>query len=104
MHFSEESEGIHTEKEIWLTTIYTFLSKLVVTASFLPLLFLLSLKLAMILNIIWGFILLSVFSYSMAKQQKNSPFRAISEHVLIMAFVIVATYYLGTLIDKYIIT
>ena len=38
MHFSEESEGVHTNKEIWLTTIYTFFSKLVVTLSFLPLL------------------------------------------------------------------
>ncbi|NGX51823.1 MAG: hypothetical protein KR126chlam5_00110 [Candidatus Anoxychlamydiales bacterium] len=104
IHFSEESEGIHTEREIWFSTLFTFLSKLVVTTSFLPLLFLLSLKIAMILNIVWGFTLLSVFSYIIAKEQKNSPLRAISEHVLIMAFVIVVTYYVGTLIDKYIIT
>nr|NGX33471.1 hypothetical protein [Candidatus Anoxychlamydiales bacterium] len=64
----------------------------------------LPLKIAMVLNIAWGFMLLSVFSYVIAKEQKNSPFRAISEHVLIMAFVILATYYVGTLIDKYIIT
>ncbi|NGX33965.1 MAG: hypothetical protein K1060chlam1_00309 [Candidatus Anoxychlamydiales bacterium] len=104
IHFSEESEGIHSPKEIWLSTVYTFLSKLIVTSSFLPLLFLLSLQLSMILNITWGFILLSVFSYIIAKEQKNSPIKAILEHVLIMAFVIIVTFYLGTLIDKYIIT
>jgi len=104
MHFSEESEGIHTNTEIWLSTFYTFLSKVVITVSFLPLLFLKSIQLGMILNIVWGFLLLSVFSYVIAKQQKNSPFKAIFEHVLIMIFVIIATYYLGTLIDKYIIT
>jgi len=103
MHFSEESSGLHTETEIWFSTLFTFLSKLVVTSSFLPLLFIFHLKMAMILNVIWGFILLAVFSYVIAKEQKNSPLRAIFEHVFIMIFVILATFYLGTLIDKYII-
>ncbi|NGX35885.1 MAG: hypothetical protein K1000chlam1_00721, partial [Candidatus Anoxychlamydiales bacterium] len=88
MHFSEESEGVHTNKEIWLTTIYTFFSKLVVTLSFLPLLFAFSLKVGIMLNILWGFLLLSVFSYVIAKEQNNSPFKAILEHVSIMAAVI----------------
>lgn len=104
MHFSEESEGVHTEKEIWLSTFYTFLSKLIITISFLPMLFLLSLHLAMILNIIWGVLLLSIFSYTIAKQQNNSPLKAIVEHVSIMGFVILVTFYLGKLIDKFIIT
>ena len=100
MHFSEESQGIHTNKEIWLTTFYTFSSKLVVTLSFLPLLFIFSLQVGIILNIIWGFLLLSVFSYVIAKQQNNSPFKAILEHVLIMLIVILITFYLGRFIDK----
>ncbi len=103
MHFSEETEGVHSSLEIWLSTIYTFLSKLVVTSSFLPLLFLLSLHLSIVLNIIWGFILLSIFSYIIAKLQKNSPFKAIIEHVLIMIVVIIITFFLGKFIDKYII-
>ena len=104
MHFSEESEGIHSNQEIWLSTFYTFISKLIVTLSFLPMLFILPLHLAMVLNIFWGFVLLASFSYIIAKQQKNSIFKAIIEHVSIMGFVIVVTFYLGKLIDKYIIT
>ncbi|NGX63746.1 MAG: hypothetical protein KR126chlam6_01160 [Candidatus Anoxychlamydiales bacterium] len=100
MHFSEESEGIHTNKEIWLSTLFTFVSKIVVTSSFLPLLFLLPIHLALILNIIWGFLVLSTFSYVIAKQRKDSPLKAITKHDFIMFFVIVITYYLGKAIDS----
>ncbi|NGX36815.1 MAG: hypothetical protein K1000chlam1_01668, partial [Candidatus Anoxychlamydiales bacterium] len=50
--------------------------------------------------ILWGFLLLSVFSYVIAKEQNNSPFKAILEHVSIMAAVILITFYLGRFIDK----
>lgn len=100
MHFSAESEGSYTNKEIWQSTIYTFFSKLIVTLSFLPLLFMFSLQVGIILNIIWGFLLLSTFSYVIAREQNNNPFKAILEHVLIMAVVICATFFVGRFIDK----
>jgi len=103
MHFSEESEGVHTNKEIWLSTFLTFLSKFIVTLSFLPLLFMFPLDIGMILNIVWGFLILSVFSYIIAKRQQNNPIKAIIEHVLIMGIVICITYYLGKLIDHFFI-
>jgi len=99
MHFSEESEGGHTNKEIWLSTFLTFISKFIVTLSFLPLLFIFPLATGMILDIIWGFLILGVFSYIIAKRQNNNPIKAIIEHVLIMGIVICITYYLGKLID-----
>jgi len=34
IHMSEESEGKHTAREIWLSTIFTFLFKLVFGLSF----------------------------------------------------------------------
>jgi VIT1/CCC1 family predicted Fe2+/Mn2+ transporter len=103
IHFSEESEGVHTNKEIWFSTFITFLSKFIVSISFIPMIFLFSLNVGIIINIIWGFLLLSVFSYIIAVKQKNNPFRAILEHVLIMLIVICITYYLGKLIDRFII-
>ncbi len=100
MHFSEESEGVHTHKEVWEATFFTFIAKFVVTLSFLPFLFLFSLEIGMILNIIWGFLALGVFSYVVAKQQKNNPFKAIVEHLFMLAVVITITFYVGKLIEN----
>lgn len=100
IHFSEESRGVHTAKEIWLSTIFTFLSKLVITLSFIPLVIFLPMKIGIIINIIWGFLLLSFYSYYMAKKQNNNPFLAIFEHVSIMIIVIISSYFIGNFIDK----
>ncbi|NGX55916.1 MAG: hypothetical protein K1060chlam5_00150 [Candidatus Anoxychlamydiales bacterium] len=100
IHLSEESKGIHSAKEIWLSTIFTFIVKLLITLSFIPLIFILSLKTGMIINIIWGFSLLSFYSYFMAKRQNKNAYKAVFEHVSIMLVVIVASYYLGEWIDK----
>ena len=104
IHFAEESEGIHSNKEIWVSTVITFVSKFFVTISFLPMIFLLSLNTAIMINIIWGFFLLSFFSYILAVKQKKNTFKVIFEHDLIMIIVISITFYLGTLIDRFIIT
>jgi len=34
IHFAEETEGVHTTKEIWVSTIATFFSKFIVSISF----------------------------------------------------------------------
>ncbi|MEO0295700.1 MAG: hypothetical protein ABIM85_06725, partial [candidate division WOR-3 bacterium] len=51
IHISEESENVHTGKEIWVSTISTFLAKFIFASTFiLPVLFL-KLNLAVIVNI-----------------------------------------------------
>ncbi|MFA6119174.1 MAG: hypothetical protein WCT85_01315 [Parachlamydiales bacterium] len=100
IHVSQESLGNHTNKEIWFSTLYTFLSKFFVTLTFLPIIIIFNLTLGIILNIFWGFILLFLFSYVVAKKQGNNPYKAAMEHIAIMFFVITATYYLGKLIDR----
>ncbi|MBN2479091.1 MAG: hypothetical protein JXA94_02570 [Parachlamydiales bacterium] len=101
IHLSVESEGNQTTRVIWLSTIYTFLSKLFVTLSFLPLVIFLKLDLGIFGNIIWGFFLISVYSFAIAKRQNNNPIKAILEHSLIMTFVIIATFYTGKLISHF---
>ena len=102
MHLSQEAQGSCT-KQIWLSSLFTLLFKFLITISFLPIFFLLSVKPGIIVDIIWGFILLCTFSYFLAKKQKTNPFKAIFEHLSIMLFVIIVTYYAGLLIDKLII-
>lgn len=99
MHFAEETEGIHTTKEIWMSTFYTFFTKFVVAMTFLfPILFF-PLITGLFVNIFWSFFLVGVFSYIVAKRQNNHPLKAVFEHYLIMIVVIICTYYLGKIIE-----
>ena len=99
IHLSEESEGVHTEKEIWASTIITFLSKLIVALSFLVAILLLPLKAGILTNIGYSFLIIGIYSYIVAKKQKNSAIKAIFEHFSIVALVTIVTFFLGKGID-----
>lgn len=95
IHVSEESEAKHTTKEIWQSTIATFLTKFVFAMTFVVPILLLSLTTAIVVSIVWGLSLLGVFSYYIAKEQKAKPWRAVLEHLLIALVVIGITHYVG---------
>ena len=95
IHVSEESEAKHTTKEIWQSTIATFLTKFVFAMTFVIPILLLSLTTAIVVSIVWGLSLLGVFSYYIAKEQKAKPWRAVLEHMLIGLVVIGITHYVG---------
>ena len=95
IHISEESENVHTHKEVWLSTFFTFISKFIFTLIFaVPFLFF-SLNTSIAVDIVWGLILLGVFSYFLAKKQKIKPWKVIAEHVFIAILVIFLAHYLG---------
>jgi len=95
IHISEESENKHTPREIWESTIATFLSKFIFALTFVIPILLLPLFTAIIVSIVWGLSLIGVFSYFMAKQQNTKPLHVIMEHVIIAMIVITATHYVG---------
>ncbi len=100
IHISEESENNHTVKEIWLSTIFTFLAKFIFALTFLvPILFF-KLPFAIIVDIIWGLFMLGVLSIVIAKSQKEKPYKIVGEHLFIAAIVIAVTNYLGEWIGK----
>jgi len=101
IHISEESENKHDAKEIWESTIFTFLSKFVFASTFIVPLLLFNLSTAIIICLIWGFSLMSVFSYLMAKAQKTKPFHVVAEHLLIAVAVIAITHYIGDLCQRF---
>jgi len=95
VHVSEESENKHSTKEIWESTVSTFLSKFVFALIFIiPVLFL-QLSTAIIVCVIWGLSLITIFSYYIAKQQNVKPYRIILEHLIIAIMVIMITHYVG---------
>ncbi len=101
IHISEESgrKTIKT-KEIWESTISTFIFKLVFALSFIIPILLFQLKTAIIISIIWGLFLLAIFSFYIAKQKNLNPTRAIAEHLIIAVLVIFITNFIGSVVNK----
>lgn len=95
IHISEESENNHTAKEIWESTITTFLSKFIFALTFIVPVLLFPLSFAVIISVVWGLSLIIIFSFYMAKQGNIKPYKVVAEHLLIAIFVIIITHYLG---------
>jgi len=95
IHISEESEGRHASKEIWESTLFTFSSKLAFALTFLIPVLLLELWTAVVVGIVWGLLVLSLLSYRIAREQKGSSWKVVSEHLIVALVVIVAAHYVG---------
>jgi VIT1/CCC1 family predicted Fe2+/Mn2+ transporter len=95
IHISEESKNNGNHVEIWESTMATFLSKFVISATFaFPVLFM-PLDSAILASLVWGLSLLALLSYVLAREQRVSPWKVIGEHVLIGCCVVALTHYLG---------
>jgi len=95
VHVSEETEDKHAPKEIWESTIATFLSKFVFASTFIIPLLLFPLLTAIIVCVIFGLSLLGIFSFFIAKEQKTAPWKVVTEHLSIAAVVIIVAHYVG---------
>lgn len=102
IHIAEESENIHTQNEVWISTLTTFFAKFIVSSTFLIPLFLLELKTAVVVNIIWGTLIMIVYNYFVGKKQEQKTFIVIFEHLFIAFFVVLITYYLGVWVNGYV--
>ena len=96
IHVSEEAENKHTFKEIWESTIYTFLSKFIFALSFIIPMLLLPLIPAIITSVIWGLSLLTLFSFYISRGQKTTPWIVALEHLVIAIIVILSSHFIGT--------
>ncbi|MCW4031892.1 MAG: hypothetical protein NWF08_00675 [Candidatus Bathyarchaeota archaeon] len=95
IHISEESENKHSSKEIWESTISTFISKFVFASTFLVPILLLELSTAIIFSVIWGLLVLAILSFNIAREQQKKPLKIILEHIIIALLVIITTHYIG---------
>jgi VIT1/CCC1 family predicted Fe2+/Mn2+ transporter len=100
IHVSEESESKHTPKEIWESTISTFLSKFVFALIFIVPFILFQASTAIIVNVIWGLSLLSIFSFYIAREQSAKPLKVVMEHLIIALVVIIITHYVGDWVGR----
>jgi VIT1/CCC1 family predicted Fe2+/Mn2+ transporter len=100
IHISEEAENKHNAKEIWESTISTFLSKLLFALTFIIPVLLFELLTAIVVSVIWGLSILTILSFSIAKEQKAKPWKVIAEHLIIALIVIIITHYVGDWISS----
>jgi len=84
---------------VWVETISTFFSKLIVAASFLIPFLLLPLRLATIIAVAWGLLILIIANIIIAKIRTENPLKLIGEHVLIAIVVLIITYLVGHLLS-----
>ncbi|MGA1979040.1 MAG: hypothetical protein ABSG99_00530 [Sedimentisphaerales bacterium] len=94
IHIYQESEHIG-KKEVWLSTLTNFLTRLFVSSTFIILIIVLPIRLAAVCSVIWGLLILTFMTYTIAKQQKISPLSAILVHITIAVVVVVASNFIG---------
>ncbi len=103
IHISEESENVHTPKEVWVATLTTFFAKFIVSSTFLIPLFLMDLKDAVLTNIAWGTLIMVVYNYFVGKKQDKNTWGVIFEHLFIAFIVVVLTYYIGVWVNEFVV-
>jgi VIT1/CCC1 family predicted Fe2+/Mn2+ transporter len=94
IHIYQESEHIG-KKEVWISTLTNFFTRLLVSSTFIILIIALPIRFAAVCSVIWGLLILTVMTYTIAKQQKINPFSAIFVHLTIAVVVVVASNFIG---------
>jgi VIT1/CCC1 family predicted Fe2+/Mn2+ transporter len=94
IHIYQESECLN-QREVWISTITNFLARLLLSLTFVLLIFFLPIKAAVVTSMVWGLSLLAMLSYTIAKGEEVNPYLAVLEHVGIAAGVILASNFLG---------
>jgi len=95
MHVSEESEGIHSRGDVWEATMATFLAKFTFAMTFVIPIWFLPLDIAVLIDIVWGLSIMTVFNFLLARSQDERVLRVIFEHLAIAIVVVLITYIVG---------
>jgi VIT1/CCC1 family predicted Fe2+/Mn2+ transporter len=103
IHMSEEAEfekgrSKHTSREVWMTTILTLFSVLGIVMTFVVPILVLPLNSAVIVAVAWGFLLLVLLNYHIAKIKGEKPISIIAEHLLLAIALIIISNLTGTLL------
>ncbi|MFW9910582.1 MAG: hypothetical protein ACFFEF_18655 [Candidatus Thorarchaeota archaeon] len=99
MHVSEESEGVHMRKDIWEATLATFLAKFIFALTFVFPIWFLALDIAVLVDIIWGLLVMTLFNIFLARSQEENVLRVVFEHLAIAIIVILITYIVGSFLS-----
>ena len=101
IHISEETASPDDHNQVWVSTIFTFVSKFFMALSFLIPVLLFELTTAIWISVIWGLGVISVLSWYIARSQGKRPLAVIGEHLAIAVVVLVITHYVGISVSRY---
>jgi vacuolar iron transporter family protein len=101
IHLSEESKNSGSTIQIWETTVATFMAKLCIALSFVVPVLVAPLSTAILVSILWGLLLLTLLSLSLARAQQIAPWKVIGEHLMIALCVVTLTHYVGDWIQTW---
>jgi len=95
IHMCEESENVHSAKEVWEATVATFFTKFFFALTFAVPVLLFELSTAMIVGIVWGLLILAILSFIIAHEQKVKAWKVVFEHISVAVAVIVIAHFVG---------
>jgi VIT1/CCC1 family predicted Fe2+/Mn2+ transporter len=95
IHVSEESESVHTQREIWASTVATFASKLMMALSFAVPVLAFELATAVAVSVAWGVVALAALSHHLARLQGVRAWPVVAEHLAVAAAVIAISHLVG---------
>jgi len=98
IHISEESDSGKSEKEVWMATLFTLITKFVFASLFVIPVLLMPLNNAIYASIGFGLISISALSYYIARSNRENPMHVILEHMGIAVLVIILTYGVGVFV------
>ncbi len=95
MRFSKEYENIYNERQVWESTITTFLGKFIFSSIFIIPVLLLELHKAIIISIMFGLYFLFIISLIIARERCADPVKLIAKNLIITVVVIIITQFVG---------
>jgi vacuolar iron transporter family protein len=94
IHIYQECER-KNQIEVWTSTIFNFISRIIVSLTFVAFILLLPLNAAIVSSIVWGLLLLAGLSWIIAKNEGDNPYASITTHLTIAIFVILLSNLVG---------
>lgn len=101
IYFSEKSRVGSTPKECIIAMISAFFGKFAFALTFLiPIAIFSDLHISIIIDLIYGAILLTFVTYRMAKEKKENMLKMIAFHIILAVFVITVSHFIGLWINS----
>lgn len=101
IHVSEEARATSTRRAIWEATLSTFLIKFLFTLTFLIPIVIFSLKVAVIVSVLWGYVILGLLTFMLGSKNTKDRLKMVLEHISIMTLVIFLSYLLGLFVNRF---
>ena len=100
IHLHEEAEGGEERLSLFAATL-SFVSRLLVSLSFIAIVLVFSIRQAIPAAIVWGLLLLTLISYLITRSRKEPSVLEILKHLLVAVAAIALSRYAGSLIAQH---